>query len=542
NSGDPGAGTAIRIRGTASLNGNNEPLIVVDGIPFDTNISDDFDFATANEEDFGSLVNISPEDIKSIEVLKDAAATAIWGERGSNGVLVITSKRGTVGKTTINFSSKFSFRDEPDPIPMLDRNQYYALQQDAMWNRIKDFESPMGLENLEYEFNDLEDYLNPDFKYYDEFNAETNWMDLITQNPMTQDYSLSVSGGGDRARYYVSLGYLTDKGTTIGTGLDRFTSRINIDYKVSKKLTFSTDFSFSNSTKDAPYYGDIRGKALIKNPGMSPFEIDEDGNVTDIYFTADNDNQNWQGKLVDYYNPLAAVKESFNEVLNSRIRSTFRIKYNFIKGFTYQGDVSFDLNNTQSKKFLPQVVTGLPWNNGDANRAIDGTSESFSLYIYNKLNYYTVIDDKHEINALLATTTRMNTSDAYKGSISGMSSSQVTDPSAGGVIKELSSGTGESRSASLLSRVHYKYNDRYIIDLGLRSSGNSAIGKDVRWGLFPSVALAWRISEEDFAQRNWLDDLKIRASWGKSGNLPGGGAHSTYSAKGGYYDMPIVKP
>ncbi|TKG84868.1 SusC/RagA family TonB-linked outer membrane protein, partial [Puteibacter caeruleilacunae] len=244
NSGDPGAGTAIRIRGTASLNGNNEPLIVVDGIPFDTNISDDFDFATANEEDFGSLVNISPEDIKSIEVLKDAAATAIWGERGSNGVLVITSKRGTVGKTTINFSSKFSFREEPDPIPMLDRNQYYALQQDAMWNRMKDFESVMDYQFLEYEYNDLQDFLNPNFKYYDEFNAETNWMDLITQNPMTQDYSLSVSGGGDRARYYVSLGYLTDKGTTIGTGLDRFTSRINIDYKVSKKLTFSTDFSF----------------------------------------------------------------------------------------------------------------------------------------------------------------------------------------------------------------------------------------------------------------------------------------------------------
>ncbi|TKG96332.1 TonB-dependent receptor [Puteibacter caeruleilacunae] len=546
NSGDPGSGTAIRIRGTASLNGNNEPLIVVDGIPFETNISDDFDFATANEEDFGSLVNIAPEDIKSIEVLKDAAATAIWGERGSNGVLVISSKRGRVGKTSINFSSKFSVREEPDPIPLLNRNQYYALQQDAMWNRMKDFVSEIAYENLEYEYNDLQDYLNPNFKYFDEFNAETDWTDLITRQSMTQDYNLSMSGGGDRARYYVSMGYLTDKGTTIGTGLDRFTSRINIDYNVSRKLVFSTDFSFATSTKDAPFSQDewksVRGLALIKNPGMSPYEIDEEGNMTDIYFTADNNNQNWQGSLTDYYNPVAAVNESSNEVLNSRIRSTFRVKYNFIEGFTYQGDVSFDLNNTQNKKFLPQVVTGIPWNKGNANKAVDGTTESFSVYIYNKLNFYKVFNEKHEVNGLLATTTRMSTSDAYSGAVSGLNSSQVTDPSAGGVIQELSSGTSEGRSGSVLTRFHYKYDDRYIIDLGLRTSGNSAIGKDVRWGLFPSVALAWRISSEDFAQREWLDDFKVRFSWGKSGNLPGGGAHSTYSASGGYYDMPVVKP
>ncbi|MCL3781861.1 SusC/RagA family TonB-linked outer membrane protein [Prolixibacteraceae bacterium JC049] len=550
NSGDPGSNSAIRIRGTASLNGNNEPLIVVDGIPFDTKIGDDFDFATANQEDFGALVNISPNDIQSIEVLKDAAATAIWGERGSNGVLVITSKRGVRGKTNITFSSKFSAREEPNPIPVLDRNQYYALQQDAMWNYMKGFKSKFDYHKLEGEYQKLTNYLNPNFKYYDEFNSETNWLDLITQSSLIRDHSLSLRGGGDRARYYASASYVNDNGTTIGTSLDRFTTKINIDYKVSTKLTFSTDFNFSRSVKKAPYSDPSsnhkiphpRGVAYIKNPGMSPYEYDINGNITDIYFTADDNAQNWQGDLHGVYNPLAAVNESFSNVESSRIRSTFRVRYNFAKGFTWQSDVSMDLNNHQTKKYLPQVVTGVPWNNNNANRATDATNESFNLYVYNRLNYFNVFEEKHELSFMAATTTRMSTSDSYTSTVWGLNSTQVTDPSSGGTITELKSGTGDSRSVSFLAAGHYKYNDKYIVDLNLRSSGNSSVGKKVRWNLYPSVGLSWRLSAEEFLKKDWLTDLRLRASWGRNGNLPFGSAYSTYAASGSYINMPIIRP
>ena len=544
-SGDPGSGSAIRIRGTASLNGNNEPLIVVDGIPFETSIDNEFDFATANEEDFGSLVNIAPEDIMSIEVLKDAAATAIWGERGSNGVLVITSKRGSVGKTTINFSTKLSTKYEPDAIPMLNGAQYYALQQDEIYNAVKDLPTWSDMHTVTDRYNEIQSFISPNFKYYDEYNQNTNWLDEVSKTAFTQNYNLSMSGGGDRARYYISAGYLGDKGTTEGTSLERFNSRINIDYNVSKKLLFSTDFSFSRSVKDAPYYDNVRSLAMRKNPGMSPWDIDEYGNITNEYFTADNESQNYQGRLTDYYNPVAAVNESFTEIYDSRIRSTFRIKYDFHKNWTYQNDIAFDLNNTQTKKFLPQVVTGISWNNESSNRAYDGTSESFAVYVYQKLNYHKTFNAKHQLNGLLANTIRTRTTDAYSGRIFGLPSNEINDASAGGKIIEsngLTSGTGESREYSILGKLHYKFDDKYIIDLGLRSSGNSAVGKDMRYGVWPSVALAWRLSNENWLKKEWLSDAKLRASWGRNGNLPRGGAYSTYSASGSYIDMPKVYP
>ncbi len=266
-SGDPGSKMSIRIRGTSSLNANNEPLIVVDGIPYDTDINEDFDFQTANEEDYGALVNISPSDIESIEVLKDAAATAIWGSQGANGVLVITTKRGSRGKTRFSISQKVDYKKEPRRIPMLNGEQYITMVQDAMWNRLHD---------IGFSWNELEKLTSypeinydPQFKYFKEYSQNTDWLDLVKSDVLSSETNFSMSGGGDRALYRFSLGYLTEQGTTKGTAFKRLSSRLNIDYRFSNRLRVAAGFSYTRGARDNNWINP-RAHAKIKMPNMSP--------------------------------------------------------------------------------------------------------------------------------------------------------------------------------------------------------------------------------------------------------------------------------
>ena len=199
--GDPGAKSSIRIRGTATLNSSADPLIVINGVPYSTEIDEGFDFATANTEDFADMLNLNPYDIESIEVLKDAASTAVYGTKGANGVLLITTKKGSKGKTKFSFSTKFTGKFEPEAIPMLNGDQYVAFIQDAMWNTA----NARGLSNsgtlLKLLFSQPEINYNEDWRYFNEYNTNTDWMDYVKQNAFITDNSVSMSGGGDKATY-----------------------------------------------------------------------------------------------------------------------------------------------------------------------------------------------------------------------------------------------------------------------------------------------------------------------------------------------------
>jgi len=174
--GDPGARSSIRIRGTSSLSASNEPLIVIDGVPQDVDISEDFNFATANEEDFGALLNIAPANIESIEVLKDASATAIYGTKGANGVLLINTKRGAMGKTKFSFSSKLTFKKEPESVPLLNGPQYVSMMQDAIWNAANAKGVNSAANEMNMLFNNLELNYDPTYRYFDEYNTDTDWL------------------------------------------------------------------------------------------------------------------------------------------------------------------------------------------------------------------------------------------------------------------------------------------------------------------------------------------------------------------------------
>jgi len=238
NAGDPGSGMAIRIRGITSFSGDNQPMIVVDGVPLETSISSDFDFATATEEEFSQLLNVAPSDIKEIMVLKDAAATAIWGSKAANGVLQITTQRGTISAPKVSFRVTNSFYPKPSHIPTLNGNEYTTLILESQLNR-GIILNPLEYPQFAYDPN------NPEFYY--NYSQNTDWVDAVSQNGSSQEYYLSVRGGSSKVRYAFSTGYFDQIGNTIETGLQRINTRLNLDYFVSDKLRFSADMAYTHS-------------------------------------------------------------------------------------------------------------------------------------------------------------------------------------------------------------------------------------------------------------------------------------------------------
>lgn len=527
--GDPGSRSSIRVRGTSSLTGSNEPLIVIDGVPYDANIDDDFDFATANDEDFGALLNIAPTDIESIEVLKDAAATAIWGTKGGNGVLLITTKRGRTGKTNFSFSTKFSVKEEPNSIPMLSGNQYTAMIQDAVWNTA----NAMGLSNatstkiwdiLYGQYSDEIGY-NPSYKYFDEYNQNVKWLDEVRQTALTTDNAFSMSGGGEKATYRFSLNYLNEQGTTIGTGVERFTSGLNIQYRFSNRLRVDANFSYAQTEKEEPYTN-VRSEAFRKMPNQSPYYIDDaTGERTSVYFTPQ---ENFQGKFSgsSNFNAVAMAHDSYNNTTSREGKILFRLNYEILPSMlTYEGYVSLNMNSTKNKKFLPFSATGVVWTNDKFNLSSDALSDKQGIKTENKLIFKKNWNNLHNIVATALVRTSESNNSSYSSSTSGNASSNLADPTASGSVVSAGSGESKSRSVSFIGSVHYTLLNRYMVSGTINSEGNSSMGGNNRFGYFPAVAVGWIVNEESFLRdKEWLEMAKLRFSFGQSGKSASGAA------------------
>jgi TonB-linked SusC/RagA family outer membrane protein len=547
---EPGSSSSIRIRGISSLNANKDPLIVVDGVPYPTDINEDFEFATANTEDFGALLNIPPNDIENIEVLKDAAATAIWGSKGASGVLLITTKKGTAGKTRINYDAKYSFGKEPNTIPMLNSSQYVAMIQDAIWNTVNDLGVSSGSKQtyLDYLYNTKEIGFDPTWAYFKEYNQETNWLDEIRQTQQTFETNFSLSGGGEKAVYRLSLGYQNAKGTTIGTGTERINASFNLTYKFSNKLDITTNITHVNTDKDSNWENP-RSHALNKMPNMSPYYMNDDNQRTSEYFTPQDYFQGTakpaSDKVEGVFNPVAMVYESIFRNIATDSRFIFDLHYKLLPGLDYRGNASLYLQTNKTKKFLPQSVTGVTWRNEWFNRSGDGTTDKTYLRTKNSLVYIGYFDE-HKLTLNGYVETEESNSSSYNSEIRGNASPSTSDPSAQGTIAKKESGSSMSRSIGLSFNGHYAFRDRYMVNMGYREEANSSMGIENRWGGFGTVGLAYVISEEDFMKSlKWLTFLKLRGSWGQSGNPPTGSYSyiGTFAAlTPGYIDMAAVQP
>lgn len=526
-SGDPGAGMSIRIRGTSSLNASTNPLIVVDGMPLTTAIPSDFNFGTADDQGYAQLLNVAPSDIKDITVLKDAAATAMWGSRAASGVLIINTKRGQVGQPVVSYTFIGSRATQPSNIPLLNGNQYSQLIPEEYMNATGTPLNTLNVQEFAYDPSNL--------YYYKNYSNNTDWLKAISQTGYTQNHNLSLTGGGQKAKYYASMGYYNQSGTTLGTNLTRITSRINLDYTVSERIRFRTDISYTYTDNPKNYIPastisttgstayNLRNVAINKMPNMSIYEYNTAGILTSNFFSPVS---NIQGYYPTTYNPVAMATMAKNRALGNRVTPHFNIQYEIIpKVLVATTDVQFDINNTKSNSFLPQIATGQPTTTTVSNNAYDGDLDIFDVETKTSLLFNPKMPEKHAFTSVLSIQTSDTKSVSYQSESANSASSLLQDPS----IDSRSSGNGlgigasnsQTRAVGALINAQYGYNDRYIINVGLRGDGNSRFGSTQRYGLFPSVSTRWRVSDENFLKKvKLINDLSVRASYGASGNSP----------------------
>ncbi len=540
--GSPGSGSSIVIRGLGSL-GNTNPLIVVDGIIQKVSTSD-IDLGSADAEDIGTLVSIAPEDIKSVRVLKDAAETAVWGTQGANGVLEIETHRGSTGKTRFDVTMKKSFSFEGDPIPLLNGDEYIMLQQEMWHNRY-------GVYNLDPEIAYDKDYVD----YYN-YSQNTDWIKEITHLGQIDDLGFKMSGGGDKTKYYTSINYQNNVGTVINESNKRLTMRINLDYKISDKLSLNSQISYVNIKKKGNWSplksnGKInetktaRSIAMLKAPNMSVYEYDSDGQMTDEYFTPET---SYQGSGTSYYNPVAMVNLSNSDRFQDNFQTNFQLKYNVNHWLTFKETVSFQFNNSKSQSFIPYNAIGAEWLDPMNNQAKETNTSGLLTTTRTMANITPRINSAHSISGLLMLETRQNRDESIVLESRNGSSVNIIQPTSYTMVNELNSGESAVNEVGGMGQINYKYKDKHLFQLNARIDASSKFGKDYRWGLFPSASYAWRFSDEDFfSNLTFLNDSKIRVSYGKSGSDSGIGAYSRfgiYSAPSGgqYLDIATLMP
>lgn len=527
-SGDPGAGMSIRIRGTTSMTGSSQPLIVVDGFPYDVSVDDDFDFATADEEEYSQLLNVAPDDIKEITVLKDAAATALYGSKAANGVLMITTKRGTVSKPRISYTFKGTVISRPHGIETLSGDEYTTMIQEAQMNSGKIYD-PTADPEFAYDVN--QPY------YFYNYGANTNWYDEVTRTGFSQDHTASISGGGEKAQYRASIGYYNANSIVIGTGLDRINARLNVDYNISKQLKFSASMAYTRTDDKKNYITyfstgqNATSMAFTRMPNMSVYEYNEIGLWTGNFFTPEESPQgkwNPSSSTGGVYNPVAMAKDGYFQTLSNNVVSNLSLIWRPLAWMRYQSDFSLNVSNNKKNAFLPQTATGRPWNEATVNRADDRDGEAFTIYTMNKVVFTPDLGKKHSFQGLLALTTSDKRSTNFRLTGGNLASPYLKDPSipsrvTGASYLTSSTTLQQERSVGMMGSIQYSLLDRYIINTTARYDGNSRFGKENRWGLFPSVSLRWRLSGEPFMKawkKKWLNELSLRASYGLNGSSP----------------------
>ena len=376
NSGNLGAGTTMRMRGVTTINGSSEPLIVVNGNIMDVPDAKDTDWSTATEETYSSLLSINVNDIESIDIMKDAAATAIWGARGANGVISIKTKHGKRGKIRIDYNFSLQGNWQPKGYNLLSGDEYTMLMKEELYNPTQNPSATTNINELNY---------NKSWAEYNNWNDNTDWVKAVTQIGWNQSHGLTISGGGEKAVFRISANYDHQTGTIIKQVLNRFSTRLNLEYYVSDKLKFTTEFPLTY-TKNQKSYANILGKALSMAPNMSIYREDGNGFDTNEYYimlpSADKDEygssvsgtSSLQLKSVrDIGNPVAIANLAWNNESTYRITPDFRINYYFLGNddhktrLDYEGQVYLDIFSKSNPTYCPGSLSTNGWKANDYN-------------------------------------------------------------------------------------------------------------------------------------------------------------------------------
>ena len=571
NSGNLGSGTTMRLRGTTTINGNAQPLIVVNDHIFELpDDAQDVNFETMdNEEQFSTLLNVNPEDIESITVLKDAATAAKWGIRGSNGVIEIKLRRGHRGPTRVAFSYRFNGTWQPDGYEMLNGDGYTMMLKEAYYNPKQ---IPTSLPELDY---------NTEMPYiYNHFSHNTDWVNEVTRMGKEHKYYVTLSGGGEKATFRISAGYDKSTGSIIGQQLDRFSTATALDYWVSDRIKFSSNINLTFTTNTKNYGNDILARAYKAMPNMSVMEYDRFGLETGNYFNMlplaanygtsgsgrkENDGTMTSYDLNDMFfngNPVARAQKAWNKERQYNLTPQFSIEYKLLgteddqHRLNYVGDVQLNIYNTSSDEYCPSELKTMDWYWGAENSTNLGSNErnyvsndeykSLEFTTRHDLRYYSGFANKdHSLSGLVRF-------ELYSGSSSKQNTGLwnvpdgITDPTVVALLRAAGASNSEWRSQSFFGQLHYSYKSKYSLDATVRTDGSTNFGKGSKYGTFPSVGGRWNISDENWMQwsKKVISMLAFRPTWGITGNT-GGGSFNQYNkyASDGYYNgHTVVRP
>lgn len=491
----PGSVPKILIRGRRSFNAGNDPLYVVDGIPL-----------SAGYED------LNPSDVQSMEVLKDATATAIYGARGANGVVLVTTKRGAVkGKTTVSFDTYGGVSTPLDKIQLFSGPEFLEYVREAYraTNLYKDANGnpvPTGVGDAAADAKVAVLGGDPAVARGIANGTNTDWQDLLLRNGVMQNHSLGIQGGNDKTQFYISGGYFQDKGITAGLDYTRMSLRVNIDHNINNRLKVGissyTMYSIRNGENLNPY-----GMTIQQNPLAEPY--DANGN---IIFSPTND------ALLT--NPLAEIVPGaqVDETKKYRLFNSLYAEVKIIEGLKYRVNFGPDFTISRWGRFIGAATNARKLGDPQASAQ---NNIGFNWTLENIVSYNKTFKAKHNLGVTLLHSLQRDNFEVYRTDVQGVPAESQQFYNLGNASSVLAVGSGLTQWTinSYMARVNYDFNDKYLLTATLRRDGSSRFGANTKYGNFPGIAVGWNISNEPFLKPvAWIDMLKLRAGWGVVGN------------------------
>ena len=566
NSGNLGAGTSMRLRGVSTLSGSAEPLIVVDDKIFEYNAAD-IDLENPDEEAFSSLLAVSVDDIASISVLKDAAATAIWGSQGANGVIQITTKRGSRGKPKVTLGYKFTGTWMPSGYDLLNGDNYTMMLKEEFFNPTQSATATSTINEI--------NYISPEsWAEANNWNKNTDWVDAIKQFGTQHEATFNITGGGEKATFRISASYNHQLGTVIKQRMDRLTTRLVLDYNVSDRIRFSTNFALTYTDNLKNYTGDYSKKigssknnssnsallamALAMAPNSSIYRYDKYGNNTGEFFlmnptkaglTPDDGNYtSYQlSDVVAIGNPVAFANMSWQKEQTYSIVPDFNIKYELLgtgvgqHRLTFNGRVYFDIYAYSRPTFMPASLSNGSYTDNDYNYITNTETNQFKMGSRLELIYTPAFKNEDFYLTMMARYEAGTQKNTYQYISQSSISNGIESATVDARLIDMNNQPGTTKSAwqNFVYNAHFSYKSRYNIGFSLRGDGDSKFGPKNPWFFSPSVSLRYNLSEEPFFKnlKKVVSMLGIRGSWGITGssNVGVDNYFNSYTSRAGRY-------
>ena len=470
NSGTPGGDVSILIRGVGTIN-DASPLYVIDGVPVS-----------------GGMWYLNPNDVESIDVLKDASATAIYGSRGANGVVMVTTKQAQEGHTEINFDYSYGIQHSAKTYKMLDASQYAALHNEMRTNAGPEYS------------------LNPAFADPESLGAGTDWMDAIFRTAPMQKVNLSMLGGNQKISHATSLGYYTQDGIMKNSSYNRLSLQSNISSKLASNITVRANVNLSAENRRTQPVSTVIQNAMRILPSIPIY--DDNGE-----YAGPTGNAEWNGNAL---NPVAIINEQNYRMKGFRMLSNISLEWEIIKGLKFKTTGGAELGYDYNNSYIPKYKWGM---NESKNTMQTVTSAYEQLYLWDNTLNYDKAFGKHRITAMIGTSYQEYKKESVSAAGSGRASELTTELDNATKATDVGGNSYRWALMSYMARLHYSYDDRYLLTATFRADGSSKFGKDNRFGYFPSFAAAWNIGNEAFMQSvKPVSLLKLRAGYGQTGN------------------------